>query len=74
MVHSDTQVYERAVLVCEGQPRFSIVTPDDTTPVIDDAVHELNYWVRRITGVELDVVKLSEWNGQTRISLSAGVP
>ena len=65
MVHSDTQVYERAVLVCEGQPRFSIVTPDDTTPVIDDAVHELNYWVRRITGVELDVVKLSEWNGQT---------
>ncbi|MGI6083461.1 MAG: DUF4838 domain-containing protein [Limnochordia bacterium] len=65
MMHSDTQFHEKAVLVFEGRPQFVIVTADTTTPVIKDAVLELNYWVKRITGVELDVVTVSEWDGKT---------
>jgi hypothetical protein len=66
VMHSpDIKAQEAAVLVCEGEPRFTIVTPDVVSGAVTEGVNELNYWVKRITGVELPVATLSEWDEKT---------
>ena len=43
-------------LVAEGQPRTTIVIPDEPLPVHKAAAEELQYHVRRASGAELPIV------------------
>lgn len=51
-------------LVENGQSRFVIVTRPNPDTAVTDAVNELNYWVRRITGASLPVQTTAQWNGR----------
>ncbi|HUS80184.1 MAG TPA: hypothetical protein VM283_02885, partial [Armatimonadota bacterium] len=43
-------------IVADGQPRVSIVVPDQPLPVVQYAAEELQYHVRRASGAELPIV------------------
>lgn len=53
------------VLVEDRQPRFVIVTEDDPPLATYEVLAELNTWIRKITGVNLRVVRESAWDGMT---------
>ncbi len=54
-----------AVLVKDGKAQFTIVTAPQPSPATKDAVAELNYWVKRITGTQLTVVTTEQFAGNT---------
>lgn len=45
-----------ATITALGQSNYQIVTPDKKSPVINYAAHELQYFMRKITGVILPIV------------------
>lgn len=51
-------------LVQDGTSRYTILTASSPSDATRDAVEELNYWVKRITGVELPVATVEEWDGK----------
>lgn len=59
---SITSPNEQTVIVRDGKPLFTVVTSHDPEQTIRDAVDELNYWIKRITGVSLPVATTDEWN------------
>ena len=59
-------------LVDAGQPRAVVLVPDQPDQAVLDAARELNYWVHRISGVELEVREEAEWDDQTP-ALSVGM-
>lgn len=54
-----------AVLVENGKARFTIVTDEKPNQATEDAVRELNYWVKNITGTTLPVTTTARWTGST---------
>lgn len=51
-------------LVEHGRPVATILTADEPSEATALAVSELNYWIKRITGTELPVVRQGQWNGK----------
>ena len=57
--------HEPVKLVAKRSPQYEIVIADNPSAAAREAVEELNYWIKKITGTPLPVRKVSEWNGKT---------
>lgn len=49
-------------LVSNGVSEYVIVTDENPAPQVQDAVEELNYWIKRISGAELKVTTTDQFD------------
>jgi hypothetical protein len=53
------------VIVRNGKPACVILTSADSRGAVSEAVEELNYWVRKISGTTLPILSIDQWDEKT---------